>query len=179
MKRYALLKNGKRVLLRQPRFSDAEALMRFVNGIVKEGARIELMKPVSINEEKKYLKSVLKAIRKGKRADVLAEYEGKIVGRCDIIKNPPFPNHSEHVGTMGLMVANGFRGLGLGKILMSETMKEAKKIGIKIVRLWVIEDNKVAIRLYKKMGFKIYGKIPKGYKVGRQYLDKILMVREI
>lgn len=50
-----------------------------------------------------------------------------------------------------LFVVNKYRGYGLGDILTRDAIK---KYGAR--RLWVYKDNEVAIKLYKKYGFKVY-----------------------
>ena len=46
------------------------------------------------------------------------------------------------------------RNNGYGKILLNETMKQAKKLGCKTMRLYTDKkENNIAIRLYEKLGF--------------------------
>ncbi|MCK4429215.1 MAG: GNAT family N-acetyltransferase, partial [Candidatus Aenigmarchaeota archaeon] len=62
--------------------------------------------------------------------------------------------------------------------LMQELIKEAKKnLKIEIIELEVFAENKVALTLYKKVGFKKIGIVRKGYKKKRKYFDRVLMVK--
>lgn len=56
---------------------------------------------------------------------------------------------------LGIAVAEGFQGKGLGKIILGDLINYSKKSEISIVKLSVDKDNTSAINLYKKYGFKI------------------------
>ena len=53
-----------------------------------------------------------------------------------------------------LTVSPQFRGLGLGKMLVEDTIEKAKAVGNKKICLLVFEKNKLAVGLYEKLGFK-------------------------
>ena len=53
----------------------------------------------------------------------------------------------------GIYVAPSFRGLGLGKMLWLSIKNYALETGVGLVYLTVDNDNKIAINMYKKMGF--------------------------
>ncbi len=63
----------------------------------------------------------------------------------------------KHVGLLGIGVIADFRGQKLGSQLMRMVIEEAKEKGLKRIELTVRENNKTAIRLYEKLGFKIEG----------------------
>ena len=56
-----------------------------------------------------------------------------------------------------LCVLKTFRGKGLGKTIMNETIKFIKIINKKTLSLQVYDDNMKAISLYKKFGMKRMG----------------------
>jgi ribosomal protein S18 acetylase RimI-like enzyme len=62
---------------------------------------------------------------------------------------------------------------------MEEIIKLAKKElrpGLKIIRLSVYSNNKIAIALYKKYGFKEVAKIPKQIQYKGKLIDEIIML---
>ena len=61
-----------------------------------------------------------------------------------------------HITTMG--VDKAYRGNQYGNMLLEIIIKYALKKGIKEITLEVRESNIIAINLYEKFGFKIYGK---------------------
>ena len=64
----------------------------------------------------------------------------------------------EFHGKCGLLdeiyVREGFRGRKLGKAAVEFAERVCKKMGIKALRLEVVEDNKIAQSLYASLGFK-------------------------
>jgi len=64
---------------------------------------------------------------------------------------------SKLAGTINdVYVSPEFRGKGIGKKLVVESLNRLKVEGVKAVRLTVLIENKPAVKLYEKFGFKIY-----------------------
>lgn len=57
-------------------------------------------------------------------------------------------------GEFGMMINEPYRNKGYGRQMMKLIEEEAKKLGIKKMKLQVFEDNKPAIKVYKKSGYK-------------------------
>ena len=55
---------------------------------------------------------------------------------------------------LGIAVADGYQGLGLGKLMMDNLFITAKMLEIKSIQLSVDKDNEKAIDMYLKYGFK-------------------------
>jgi len=68
------------------------------------------------------------------------------------------------------------RGTGMSRALVEHLLDYAKDRVIQI-HLGVWSENEPAIRLYKKLGFDIYGTEPRYLFVDGRYLDEHLMVR--
>jgi len=64
---------------------------------------------------------------------------------------------------------------------MGEVLRLAKKNlpGLKVFWLDVFANNKPAIALYKRMGFKIVGKIPKQIQYKGKLIAEYIMIKEI
>ncbi|MCP8968545.1 GNAT family N-acetyltransferase [Ectobacillus ponti] len=91
-----------------------------------------------------------------RRLLLVAEAEGRIIGysRCA----GPDLKRFLHKVEFGLGVLQEFWGHGIGKRLMTETISWADANDIqKIVLHGVLETNKHAIELYKRLGFEIEG----------------------
>jgi len=56
-------------------------------------------------------------------------------------------------------------------------LEEAKKQGLKVIILDVYEKNLPALNLYKRMGFKEVGRIPKAVYWKGEYVDDIKIAR--
>lgn len=165
----------KTLVLRYPVSSDARDLMNLINSLVKERADIAKTKPVTIQQERRWLVDSLKSIQDKNKIIILAELDGKLVGSCEITRD----NYdvSKHVGTLGIGIIKGYRGIGIGTKLIKQTLSEAKKLGIKLVKLYVFDSNNVGKSIYEELGFAETGRIPSGVYHNKKYKDDIIMVK--
>ncbi|OCA82155.1 GNAT family N-acetyltransferase [Pseudobacillus wudalianchiensis] len=87
-------------------------------------------------------------------------------------------NHKGNV--FGLYVIPERRGQGLGRSLMVELIRQAQNYnGLEQIRLTVVSNNDSAKKLYKSLGFKVYGIERNALKFNGKYFDEVLMVLEI
>jgi RimJ/RimL family protein N-acetyltransferase len=61
------------------------------------------------------------------------------------------------IPSYGCCIRNEYQSEGYGTLLTKWTMKKAKKLGYEKVILKVYKTNCVALKMYKKIGFKIVG----------------------
>ena len=102
----------------------------------------------------------------------MAEVDGKVVASAEIAKRR---GHQKHVGVLGIAVKSGYRRLGIATKLMEALLQEAKRQGLKVIILDVYEKNLPALNLYRKMGFKEVGRIPKAIFWKGEYIDDVKM----
>lgn len=55
---------------------------------------------------------------------------------------------------LGIYVGSTYRGIGLGKSFILSLHNQAKQLGADRVRLKVYRSNKIAIRMYRKIGYQ-------------------------
>ncbi len=86
-----------------------------------------------------------------------------------------------HKGNVfGVYVAPDGRGKGLGKSLMIELIRKAKNCeGLEQINLTVVSANSSAKKLYKSLGFEVYGLERNALKFKGQYFDEDLMVLDL
>jgi len=95
----------------------------------------------------------------GKRGFLLAAKIGnKPIGFAygTIFRDYPIEVSELTASINDLYVLPEFRGKGIGKKLIVESLNRLKTEGVKSVRLTVLTNNEAALKLYKKLGFKIY-----------------------
>jgi ribosomal protein S18 acetylase RimI-like enzyme len=74
--------------------------------------------------------------------------------------NPAGYGHLDKDGDtvwLGIAIAEGFKGKGLGKLIMEFLVSNAKSNRLSKLKLAVDDGNGPAIRLYEKFGFKSLG----------------------
>lgn len=165
------------MVLRHPRPDDVEDLRNLINSLVKERADIAKTTPVTLREEKIWLDNVLKSIRNKDKILLVAELDDTVVGSCEITRD--VYDVSRHVGTLGVGLAKNARGIGIGTSLIRATISEAKKIGIKLVKLYVFDSNNIGKNIYEEIGFVEIGRIPGGVYHNKKYKDDIIMVKRL
>ncbi len=106
-----------------------------------------------------------------------AYIEGIPVG-MSILYLQPYQKFA-HQCLFAIIVDEKHRNQGVGKALMEHMMKAAKnQFHIEVLHLEVYAGNP-AMRLYERMGFKEFGRQPKFIKIGEEYIDKIMMQKEL
>jgi RimJ/RimL family protein N-acetyltransferase len=156
---------------------NVKKFQNFINSLVNEEAKILMNKKNSFKEEQDWLKGKIKDAKKHREVLLVAEYDSKIIGTTGIGLDRWRRNH---IGKFGITIIHGYRGIGLGKYLMSEVIRLAKKElnpKPKIIQLEVYTNNKPAINLYKKMGFKIVAKLPKQIQYKGKLIDEFVMLK--
>ncbi len=163
------------VIFRYPKFEDFEDTLKYINSLVEERVYIDMHKKMSKKGELKFLTLLLRNIENREAVSLVAEVNGKVGGLVNINKGVHAENH---IGNLGIGLEKGIRGKGIGKKLIKLAINEAKKnLKTEIVELDVYAENKVALNLYKKSGFKKVGIVKKGSKKNGKYSDRILMVK--
>jgi len=169
-------KDGRKVTLRSVRWEDLEDLLDFINSLVEEDADILRSERVSRREEAEWLGKRLACIDAGELIDVVAEVEGKVVANSEVNKRG---GPMSHIGDVGIGIRSGYRRISIGTELMKTLIDESRKAGLKTLVLSHFGTNRTARQLYKKMGFRDAGKIPKGIYKNGKYIDLARMVLEL
>lgn len=89
------------------------------------------------------------------------------IGRCGHIANASFG------------VKPGYRGQGIGRLLVEDCLKRCQDKGFKGLQFnAVVSTNYPAITLYLKLGFKIIGTIKDGYRLkDNVYVDTLIFLK--
>ena len=86
------------------------------------------------------------------------------VGRCG------------HIGNASYAVRSGKRGQHIGEALVSDSLRQAKLHGFKLMQFnAVVESNIHARHLYERLGFLPLGIIPKGFRMKDGHFENICL----
>ncbi|MCB1107166.1 MAG: GNAT family N-acetyltransferase [Chlamydiia bacterium] len=100
-------------------------------------------------------------------------YKKKPVGAANLYMHEV--DRLAHQSLFVIILDEKYRGKGIGTLLLKEIIKLGQKRGVEIIHLEVYDKNP-AVRLYKRLGFKEYGRHARYLKdVEGNYYDKILM----
>jgi len=164
----ATLKDGRKVLIRKFTIEDKEKLIEMYEFLSNEALRWAMPPYTRERLESGWLSNLQNLIA------IVAFYKDKIVGHAQIFKFP----HPRRKGTGDLIIYlhQDFHNVGLGTAMLSELIALAKAEGLHKIGLSVVADNKRAIHLYQKFGFKNEG-LKKDAYFGEdgKYHDELVM----
>ena len=95
--------------------------------------------------------------------EILAEVDGIVVGLAGI-EAAGSRDKICHRADFGISIDQHYWHLGIGTALMNACIKCAEVAGYEQIELSVVAENEVAVAMYLKAGFKIYGRNPRGFK---------------
>jgi RimJ/RimL family protein N-acetyltransferase len=166
--------NGTEFSIRTAESNDAAGVLKIMKEVVKE-KRYTIHEINEFHENKKsYTDKINKFIKSRGKLFLVAEINGTIAGFVNF--NNWDTEKTKHTGFLSIFILKKFRGYGIGEALMNELIKWAKANPmIKKMSLAVFENNKNAIKLYNKIGFKFEGMCPKDIKIGNKFYSSIFM----
>jgi RimJ/RimL family protein N-acetyltransferase len=177
MQRFAFTaRDGKKVVFREPRSTDAKSLMNFINEFVDEDrSGLLIDKRTNIRAERRWLKQRIGEIKEKTTVMLVVELDGKIVGNCDVKRRMWKESHR---AVFGIALNREARGRGIGEALIRKTITLAKQRmrGLEVIDLAVIDYNKRAKGLYSKVGFVKVARMPRAIKENHEYFDEDWMV---
>jgi ribosomal protein S18 acetylase RimI-like enzyme len=105
----------------------------------------------------------------------VVEMDDSVIASYRLIPKTDRQAHIVYLG--GFVVDHSVQGRGIGSKILDHIKHQAAKEGKKRIELTVDINNDAALKLYKKTGFEIEGRIRHSYKInpGNRYLDEYLM----
>ncbi|MEM2940408.1 MAG: GNAT family N-acetyltransferase [Thermoproteota archaeon] len=166
------IKDGRKVILRTPRWEDLDELLEYINSLAEERLDFVFVRKMTRDEEADWLSKTLAEMEKGNAVDVIAEVDGKIAGNSTVRRERL---GRSHVGMLGIAIRQGYRDMGIGTEMIRVIIEESRRIGLKVLVLHVASTNLRAMSVYEKAGFKEVGKIPEGIYFNNRYMDDVIM----
>ncbi|MBN9393186.1 MAG: GNAT family N-acetyltransferase [Chloroflexi bacterium] len=101
---------------------------------------------------------------------------GKLVGMAGFFRSSGSKDRHKAM-LWGMYVAPEARHGGTGRAIITKLIEQARTIeGVELIHLGVVTVQEAAFKLYRKMGFEVYGTEPHALKIGFDYFDEYLMV---
>ena len=122
------------------------------------------------------IKNIKSGIEKG-YISLISEIDNKLVGY--VIGFTFEVNRRKHCMSIAIAMLQDYSSKGMGTELMKELIKRGKDKGITRLELDVSVKNKIAINLYKKMGFVIEGERKNSYIIDGEFDNDYIMAKII
>ena len=108
--------------------------------------------------------------------ELIAIVDGQVVGSAGF--EPVGSKYKvRHRAEFGISVARAFWGLGIGRALTKACIRLAKEAGYTQLELDVVADNRNAVGLYESVGFREYGRNPRGFRSRETGWQELVLMR--
>jgi RimJ/RimL family protein N-acetyltransferase len=163
------------IVIREAQLDDSERLIAYIQRLIAEP---DINLPLAPGEFKYTVEEERQVLAKYAAADnsisLIAEVEGCLVGELSCRGGQH--QAMRHTAILGMSVAEGWRGQGVGSALMARAIEWARETGIiSRIELMVYARNLAAIQLYQKFGFQVEGRRQRAIYQHGEYLDDLMM----
>ena len=172
------LANNMLCIIRNATMDDAKSVLENTK-IIREETDFLLSYPDEINfsveEKEKFLEDKENS---SCEIQICALVDDRIIGLAGI-SAVGSKDKVKHRAEFGISIEKAYHGKGIGTALTKACIQCAKTAGYRQLELEVVAENKNAIALYKKFGFKEIGRNPRGFcsrYTGWQELISMLLV---
>ena len=169
---------GHELLLRCAREEDAQRLIDYLKTTSGE-TRFLIREPDEVTMTQEGERRFIR--RQNESASdvmLLAFYDGEFAGNASLMGMGP--SRYRHRAGVAIALYQAYTGLGIGRAMIEALLAIAKECGIEQVELEVVADNERAIALYKKLGFEVYGTMPRNMKYrDGTYADVYWMMKRL
>ena len=157
-----ILKNGKEALLRNGDQADGKEVFEVFNLTHAETDYLLSYPDENSYDPEQEAQFLSDKTNSPNEIEIVAIVDGKIAGTAGI-EAVGKKYKLKHRAELGISILKEYWGLGLGKALMNACIQCAKEAGYTQLELNVVADNERALVLYKSLGFKEWGRNPKGF----------------
>lgn len=145
---------------------------RIIHAVTALGGAVGWVEPPSPDESDGWLLPLMDEVARGDAALCLASVNG-VPAALGCWRRDPGPIFAHRAQVSKVMATPGARGLGLGELIVSSLVGHARSSGIETLRLSSRGNNHLAIELYQRLGFQVWGRLPNAIEVGDLRFDDV------
>jgi RimJ/RimL family protein N-acetyltransferase len=153
---------------------DASSIIEYLNAVGGESDNLLHGKGefnISVEQEQAFISSINNSANS---VLLLGKINGEIVSVGSLSGNTKA--RIAHRGEIAISVKKAYWNCGIATTMMKQLIKFGKDVAnIEVIQLEVRADNKRAIHLYEKLGFRKIGTYKKFFKIGCRYHDAYFM----
>lgn len=170
------LKDGSSCLIRSAEGGDAEEVLRVFNATHAETDFLLTYPDEGTRDVEQEREFLLRAKGDERSVYLCALIGERLAGTAGI--NPVNPKEkTRHRAELGIAVLEAYWGRGIGRALLQACVKAARKAQYSQLELDVVADNARALSLYGSLGFKEYGRNPRGLKSRLGSWQELVLMR--
>lgn len=166
-------KDGRPILVRESRPSDARACLKITIGVAAERPRTLAVTEGEMWSPKQWREHRIPWCQAG--VSLVAELAGDVVGSLGIMRGTR--RATQHSAEFGIYLAPHARGLGIGRALIDCAETWAREFGVSRIALGVFSTNDRAVKLYEACGYQHEGVERNGMQLPEGPVDVITMAK--
>jgi len=170
------LADGRALRVRDARRGDARRVTSLLDAVAAEPEVTLILQPGEAKPAD-WRRRIAQATASARGLFLVAESGGDLVGNLGLW--PDSNPASAHVAWLGMSVASGYRGAGVGGELLEAALEWATTAGYRRAVLGAFPGNARAIAFYTRHGFVREGLRRAQYRRGAEYHDEVLMARSL
>jgi len=102
----------------------------------------------------------------------------KVVGVCTGVRKR-WMGERHRIEMVQVVVAEDFQRLGIARFMMKAIAMHFVERGVEMVQVSAERSNEKAIASYERIGFREFGVLKRGLKLGERYADEVMMWMKI
>ena len=155
--------------------ADAVKLLELKKAVIRSGSFLLFEEPEFKQTLEELKRFISERTRSASSLCFLAETDNEVIGCLDLYASDLM--RISHYANLSVMIAESFRGRGVGKALIVTAIDWARHhSGLESLRLRVHGSNTSAIALYRKLGFHEEGREIRGARLRDGHFDDVVMM---
>lgn len=163
--------DGQPLVIRRATLADQQVIVTNINTVCAEKLYLQSDGFVSTPDWEAALHG---SVTEARRLLAVAEIEGQVVGHGRIFP-AGFGHKDQHVGDVGLVVLQPYRGIRIGTQMLEQMTKWAQTAGYEKLVTAVIDGNLRALNLFAHLKFEREGVRERQFKIQGRYVAEILL----
>lgn len=151
---------------------------RVLHDVAESGGAIGYLSPPTTADTDAWLAEILIAVRSGDAALVLAVVDLRVQA-TGLWRRRPETVYAHSADIEKVMAHPSARGLGLGRLIVTALIDNARGAQLETLALSVRGNNHGAIELYGQLGFREWGRQPNVIEVGNERYDDVRMTLDL
>lgn len=168
-----MLKSGKEVWLRNGRSSDGSAVYKTFNLTHAETNFLLSYPDENSYDPEQEARFLDEKTNSPNEIEIIALTDGIVVGTAGI-EAVGAKYKVSHRAEFGIGILRDYWGMGIGKALTKACIQCAKEAGYAQLELNVVAENKRAVSMYQDLGFKEFGRNPKGFRLRKGGFQEVI-----
>jgi RimJ/RimL family protein N-acetyltransferase len=171
-----ILRNGKEAWLRNGDFPDGNAVFEVFNATHAETDYLLSYPDENSFDPEQEARFLEEKTQSPNEIEIVALVDGKIAGMAGI-EAVGTKDKVKHRAEFGISVLKEYWGLGLGKALTKACIQCAKDAGYTQLELNAVAENERAVSLYEGLGFREFGRNPRGFNSRISGFQELIYMR--